>query len=209
MKKKLITAQHPTRVYTCHIPAKDQPWTLNWDQAGMILFLKDLISVPADMFESHICPTVLHTTLISWIYDYSFNTSTSKSHSSVSLCIGEGPEYMPFPDFRPVPRAHISNHKRACTQAFLLRKAELGFFHFLEIVTGWLVPSAGQKIPVQPGWYLPPQKIPLAENRFLQAGNGAENTKETFWQCFTHSIDGLDEVGTVNMAYNPLCDWKC
>jgi hypothetical protein len=23
-----------------------------------------------------------------------------------------------------------------------LQKAELGFFHFLEIVTGWLVPSA-------------------------------------------------------------------
>ncbi len=28
------------------------------------------------------------------------------------------------------------------------------------------------------GWYLPPQKIiPLTENRFLQAGKGAENTK--------------------------------
>jgi hypothetical protein len=28
----------------------------------------------------------------------------------------------------------------------------------------------GQKIPVQPGLYLPLQKILLAENRFLQAG---------------------------------------
>jgi hypothetical protein len=29
------------------------------------------------------------------------------------------------------------------------------------------------------GWYLlPPGKIQLAENRFLHAGNGAENTKE-------------------------------
>jgi hypothetical protein len=45
-------------------------------------------------------------------------------------------------------------------------------------VIGWQVPSAGQKFPVQPGCYLPPQKIPLAENRFLQAGKGAENTKE-------------------------------
>jgi hypothetical protein len=27
-------------------------------------------------------------------------------------------------------------------QALFLRKAELGFFHFLEVVTGWLVPSA-------------------------------------------------------------------
>jgi hypothetical protein len=34
------------------------------------------------------------------------------------LCIGEG----------------------ACTRVLFLRKAELGFFHFLEIVTGWLVP---------------------------------------------------------------------
>jgi len=32
-------------------------------------------------------------------------------------------------------------------------------------VTGWLVPSAGQEIPVQPGWYLPPQKILLDEKQ--------------------------------------------
>jgi hypothetical protein len=30
-------------------------------------------------------------------------------------------------------------------------------------VTCWLVPSAGQKIPIHPGWYLPTQKFPLAE----------------------------------------------
>jgi hypothetical protein len=46
------------------------------------------------------------------------------------------------------------------------------------MVTGWLVPSADQQIPVQPGWYLPPRKIPLVENRYLQASKGAENTKE-------------------------------
>jgi hypothetical protein len=46
-------------------------------------------------------------------------------------------------------------------QVLFLHKAELGFFHFLEIVTGWLVPSAGQKIPL------------------------AENTKEKSRQCFT------------------------
>jgi hypothetical protein len=52
-------------------------------------------------------------------------------------------------------------------------------------VRGWLVLSAaGQKIPVQPGWYLPPQKIPLSGNRFLHAGKGAENTKEKSRQCF-------------------------
>jgi len=44
----------------------------------------------------------------------------------------------------------------------------------------------GQTIPVQPGWYLPPQKIPLAENRFLQAGKGAENPKENSRQCALH-----------------------
>jgi len=52
-------------------------------------------------------------------------------------------------------------------------------------VRGWLVPSAGPKIPVQPGWKLPPQKIPLAENKFLQVGKGAENTYEKSRQCFT------------------------
>ncbi len=36
----------------------------------------------------------------------------------------------------------------AGTQVLFLCKAELGFFHFLEIVTCWLLPSAGQKIPV-------------------------------------------------------------
>jgi hypothetical protein len=34
------------------------------------------------------------------------------------------------------------------------------------------------------GWYLPPQKILLAENRFLQPGKGDESTKEKSWQCF-------------------------
>jgi hypothetical protein len=43
-------------------------------------------------------------------------------------------------------------------------------FFILEIVIGWLVSSVDQKIPVQPGLYLPLQKILLAENRFLQAG---------------------------------------
>jgi hypothetical protein len=79
------------------------------------------------------------------------------------------------------PRKHVENHRRACVlRSFSFRTAGLGFFHFVEIVTGWLVPSAGQNIPVQPGWYLLPQKILLAEYRFLQAGNGAENTTEKF-----------------------------
>jgi len=41
-------------------------------------------------------------------------------------------------------REQVENHIRACTQV----QAELGFFHSLEIVTGWLIPSAGENIPV-------------------------------------------------------------
>jgi hypothetical protein len=52
-------------------------------------------------------------------------------------------------------------------------------------LTGWPVPSAGQKNRLQPGGSLQPQKIPLAEKRFFQAGKGAENTKEKSMQCFT------------------------
>jgi hypothetical protein len=38
------------------------------------------------------------------------------------------------------PREHVENHGRASTQVLFLCKADLAFFHFLEIVTGWLVP---------------------------------------------------------------------
>ncbi len=48
-----------------------------------------------------------------------------------------------------------------------------GTFHWSEALsTAWLVPYSG------------PQKIPLAENRFLQVGKGAENTNKTSRQCF-------------------------
>jgi len=53
------------------------------------------------------------------------------------------------------PREQVKNHRRACIQILLLSKAELGFFHLLEIVIGWLAPSAGEKVSVQPGLYLP------------------------------------------------------
>jgi hypothetical protein len=86
--------------------------------------------------------------------------------------IEEGPEYRPLGDFRSVPEAgwprqQIENKGRACTHVLFLSKAELEFFSFLKIVE-----------IVQLGWYLPPQKIPLAKNRFLQACKGAENTNE-------------------------------
>jgi hypothetical protein len=57
------------------------------------------------------------------------------------VCIGEGPEYRPFSDWRSVPKAgrpreQVENHGMACTQVLFICKAEMGFFHFLEIVTG-------------------------------------------------------------------------
>jgi hypothetical protein len=58
----------------------------------------------------------------------------------------------------------------------LLPEAELGFFHFLEIVTGWLVRSRGAGSS---------QYSLLTEKRFLQASKGAENTKEKSKLCFT------------------------
>jgi hypothetical protein len=97
------------------------------------------------------------------------------------------------------PREQVENHGRACTQVLFLCKAELGFFHFLEIMTSWLVPSARQKIPVQPGWNLPPRKILLAENMFLQAGKGAENTKEKSRRCFTAPKTRPQKVGSICM----------
>jgi len=81
--------------------------------------------------------------------------------------IGEGPEYRPFCDLRSL----LESHGGACTQVLFLCKAELGFFHILEIVTGWLGTFGWSK---QPGSYFPPQKIWLAENRFLHAGKEAE-----------------------------------
>jgi hypothetical protein len=69
--------------------------------------------------------------------------------------MGEGPEYKPFRELRSVPqrirRGNRSKSRKGLYLGPFLRKAELGFFHFLEIVTCWLVPSARQKIPVQPG----------------------------------------------------------
>jgi hypothetical protein len=56
----------------------------------------------------------------------------------------------------------------------------------------YLVPSAGQKIPVQPGWYLAPQKILLAENHFLQTGKAAEFTKEESRQCLLLVFNSCD-----------------
>jgi hypothetical protein len=65
---------------------------------------------------------------------------------------------------RSVPQGNMLKiTERHVLRSFSYLKESWDFFHFLEIVTDWLVPSAGQKIPVQPGWYLPPLKNPLVE----------------------------------------------
>jgi hypothetical protein len=117
--------------------------------------------------------------------------------------MGEGLEYRPFCDLRSVPEASSGGNRLKIMEGPTLRsfsyvKQSLGFFHFLEIVTVWLVRSTGQKIPIQPGWYLPLQKIPLAENRFLQAGIGAKNTKEKIQAVLYGQRTGLkpDSVWT-------------
>lgn len=56
-------------------------------------------------------------------------------------------------DLRSVPKTgrlseQVENQERVCTQVLFLSKGELGFFDLLEIVTSWLIPSSGQKIPV-------------------------------------------------------------
>ncbi len=77
------------------------------------------------------------------------------------ICTGEASEHRPFPDLRSVPKAGTPREQ-----------VKLGFFHFLEIVTSWLVPSAGQKILVQPSWYLPRSRSRLLKTGlFRQVGS--------------------------------------
>jgi len=66
-------------------------------------------------------------------------------------------------------KEQVESQGRASTHVLFLGEAELGLFHFLEKVTGWLVPSAGQKVPVQPGTFhcrrsgtSPKRKAPLS-----------------------------------------------
>ncbi len=57
---------------------------------------------------------------------------------------------------RPVGRRNVSQIMEGpVLLSFSYLKQSSDFFHVLEIATGWVVPSAGQKIPVQLGCYLP------------------------------------------------------
>jgi hypothetical protein len=66
------------------------------------------------------------------------------------------------------PTEQVENHGRAGTHVLFLRKGELAFLHFLEIVTGWLVPSHGQKIPVRRGWSFHRRRSPLLKTGFFR-----------------------------------------
>jgi hypothetical protein len=81
------------------------------------------------------------------------------------LYVGKGPEYRPL--------------------SLFLKSEKIPALHYVGKGPEYR-PSDGQKIPVERGWYLSPQKILLAENRVLQTGNGAENRKEKSRQCFMY-----------------------
>ncbi len=59
------------------------------------------------------------------------------------------------------------------------------------------------RLPVEPGWHLPPQTVPLAEKRFLRAGKVAESRKEKSKQCFTH-----DEVSFTTQSQGLKQSWR-
>jgi len=76
--------------------------------------------------------------------------------------------------------------RRACTQVLFLRKSELGFFHFLEIVqAGWYLPLVRRS-----QYSLAPtshhRKSRLRKRGFFRQNKGAENKKEKSRQCFTY-----------------------
>jgi hypothetical protein len=57
-----------------------------------------------------------------------------------------------------------------------------------------------------PGGYLPPHKIPLAGNRFLQTCKGAENTKEKSRQWLyelRNDLAGISQCITRRALLNP------
>jgi hypothetical protein len=117
--------------------------------------------------------------------------------STGSLRTGERPEYTGASMIwdlcpRPVdPREQVKNHGRACTQStegpvlsprkglysvLFLRKAELGIFSLFKNSDKLAGTFHWSGYPSTASSYFPPQKIPLAENRFLQVGNGS-------WKC--------------------------
>jgi hypothetical protein len=59
----------------------------------------------------------------------------------------------------------VDNYGRACTHVLFLHKSRAGIFS----EAGWYL-TLVRRSRYNFGWYLSLQKIPLAENTFLQAG---------------------------------------
>jgi hypothetical protein len=95
------------------------------------------------------------------------------------------------------PREQVENRGRACTQVlcrgnrskiveghvlrsftFVKQSGDFSLFRNSDRMAGTFRWSEDPSTEYSPGLYLPPQKIPLAETRFLQASKVAENTKE-------------------------------
>jgi len=99
------------------------------------------------------------------------------------LCTGEGLEYRPFHDLRSVPEAgtlreQVENQGRACcSQVLYLCKAELGFYHFLDLVTGLVGTFSWSEDP-STAWLVPSRRSHLLGTCFFREVKGAENTKE-------------------------------
>ncbi len=89
-------------------------------------------------------------------------------------------------------REQVENHRTTCTQVLFQTTAELGFFHFLEIVTGWLVPYAlVARSQYSLAGTFHRRRSPLLKTGFSrQAGKGAETTKEKSRECFTYADKG-------------------
>jgi hypothetical protein len=118
---------------------------------------------------------------VQYTYQISFSFSLFRKKTPNPICgIGEGPQHRPFLDLRSVPEAgRLRDNRSKITEGPVTQVLfpELGFFHFFwnsdrlagtfrwwseDPSTTWLVSS----------------KVPLAENRFLEARKGAKNTKE-------------------------------
>ncbi len=90
------------------------------------------------------------------------------------------------------------NRSKITAQVLFLCKAELGFFHFLEIVTSWLVPSASQKIPVKPTF--PSWRSPLRKTGFfrqvrqLKIQRKVQAVLYELWMLWSNALDFFSNI---------------
>jgi hypothetical protein len=78
-------------------------------------------------------------------------------------------------------REQLEKHRTTGTQVLFQSTAELGFFHFLEIVTGWLVPSAGT---------FHRRRSPLLKTGFSRQIRELKLQMKNSRECFTYADKG-------------------